>query len=350
MSELRKDPITGNWVIIAPERAGRPTDFAKGAAEFVRRSEACPFCPGNEAMTPPAVMTVPASSNPDEPGEPGWPARPAWEVRVFPNKFPALDAIGAGGSVGEAGAGLTVLFERLDGVGVHEVIVETPDHGATLATLSLESIENVLRVYQARIRELEKDQRIRQVVIFRNHGPEAGATLEHGHSQLIALPIVPLRVREEVEGARAYFSSKSRCIYCDIAQQEERDGKRLILKNEHFIVVAPYASRFPFEAWLLPRRHSARFEDTSENECGSLAGALKSILASLDEVLDRPPYHFIIHSAPFRESSDESYHWHIEIMPILARVAGFEWGTGIYINPTPPEEAAQTLREIIDLG
>ncbi len=347
MSELRQDPMTGNWVIIAPERAGRPTDFTKGAAEVVRRSQVCPFCPGNEAMTPPAVMTVPESSNRDEPGGPAW---PAWEVRVFPNKFPALEAIAAGGSVGETGAGLPVLFERLDGVGVHEVIVETPDHGAALATLSLKSIESVLRVYQARIRELEKDQRIRHVVIFRNHGREAGATLEHGHSQLIALPIVPVRVREEVEGARAYFSSKSRCIYCDITQLEEPDGKRLILKNEHFIVVAPYASRFPFEAWLLPRRHSARFEDTSETECGSLAGALKSTLASLDEALDCPPYSFIIHSAPFREALDESYHWHIEIVPILTRVAGFEWGTGIFINPTPPEDAAQTLREIIDLA
>ena len=172
MSELRQDPITGNWVIIAPERAGRPTDFAKGAAEFIRRSEACPFCPGNEAMTPPAVMTVPESSNRAEPASP---ARPAWQVRVVPNKFPALEAIAAGGGFGEAGAGLPVLFERLDGVGVHEVIVETPDHGATLATLSEESIENVLRVYQARIRELERDQRIRHVVIFKNHGPEAGA-------------------------------------------------------------------------------------------------------------------------------------------------------------------------------
>jgi UDPglucose--hexose-1-phosphate uridylyltransferase len=332
VSELRKDPITGNWVIIAPERASRPTDFAKGAAEFVRGSDPCPFCRGNEAMTPPAVLSVPGDGKP-------------WEVRVFPNKFPALTAVGSA-----VDAEHPVLFERLDGVGVHEVIVETPDHGATLATLSLESIENVLRVYQARIRELEKDRRIRHVVIFKNHGPEAGATLEHGHSQLVALPIVPVRVREEVEGARAYFSRKSRCIYCDIAQQEEPDGKRLILKNEHFIAVAPYASRFPFEAWLLPRRHGARFEDTSENECGSLAGALKSTLASLDEALDRPPYHFIIHSAPFREPSDESYHWHIEIMPILSKVAGFEWGTGIYINPTPPEEAAQTLREIIDLG
>lgn len=334
MSELRKDPITGNWVIIAPERAGRPTDFAKAAAESVRSSVSCPFCPGNETMTPPAVLTVPESSNRNQPG---------WEVRAFPNKFPALQATA---TVGELGVGN---LERLDGVGVHEVIVETADHGATMATLSLKSIENVLRVYQARTRELAKDQRIRHVVIFRNHGPEAGATLEHGHSQLIALPIVPVRVREEVEGARAYFSSKSRCAYCDIARQEKLAGTRLILENEHFLAVAPYASRFPFEVWLLPRRHSARFEDTSETECGSLARALKSTLVSVDQALDRPPYNFIIHTAPFREASDEFYHWHIEIMPILTRVAGFEWGTGIYINPTPPEDAAQTLRNSVSL-
>lgn len=280
-------------------------------------------------MTPPAVLTVPEES---ESGQ-------TWEVRVFPNKFPAL---AGASSVGDDGP--REIFQRLDGVGVHEVIVETPDHGATFATLALPSIENVLRVYQFRMRALEKDKRIRHVVIFRNHGPEAGATLEHGHSQLIGLPIVPVRVREEVEGARAYFSSKSRCVYCDIVRLEESDGDRLILENDHFIAVAPYASRFPFEVWLLPRRHNARFEDASEAECGSLARTLKSLLVSLDEVLDRPPYNFILHSAPFREASGESYHWHLEIMPILARVAGFEWGTGIYINPTPPEEAAQALR------
>ena len=246
MSEFRKDPIAGNWVLIAPERAGRPTDFAKGTTKVVGRSDSCPFCPGNEAMTPPAVLTAPESRDP-------------WKIRVFPNKFPALEATG---SVGE---GDVANLEALHGVGVHEVIVETPDHGATLATLALDSIEDVLRVYQSRIRALAKDPQIRHVVIFKNHGPEAGATLAHGHSQLLALPIVPARVREEVEGALAHFSSQSRCIYCDIAQQEERDGERLILKNEHFVAVAPYASRFSFEFWLLPRRHTARFEDAADD-------------------------------------------------------------------------------------
>jgi UDPglucose--hexose-1-phosphate uridylyltransferase len=333
MPELRRDPVTGRWVIISTERGKRPSDFVHKAAGAFNQSDACPFCPGNEAMTPPEVLAIRKVGKPNEAG---------WEVRVVPNKFPALDSEGVVDWVGDG------LFQRIDGVGAHEVIIECPDHQATLAALPTAAVENVLKAFQVRVRELKRDKRFHYAMLFKNHGAEAGASLEHEHSQLIALPIVPMRVREEVEGARSYYSQRERCIYCDIVQQEEQDGRRLILKNEDFIAVAPYASRFPCETWLLPRRHNACFEEATEPECASLARALKTTLASLDNGLGHPPYNFIIHSAPLREVSKEFYHWHIEIMPTLSKVAGFEWGTGVYINPTPPEEAAQILREVLE--
>ena len=334
MSELRKDPVTGDWVIISPERARRPTDFVKEAANVPGSPGACPFCPGNESMTPPEVLTLPERTPADGAG---------WQVRVVPNKFPAVEAVKA--PSGSAGG----LFERLDGLGAHEVIIETPDHGATLAALPESAIESVLQAYQARARELQSDKRFPYVLIFKNHGSEAGATLEHGHSQLIALPLVPRRVQEELEGARAYFSRRGRCVYCEIIEKERAAGKRVVLENEDFIALAPYASRFPWEILLLPRRHRSRFEEASESERASLARALKGALAALNKRLSNPPYNLVVHSAPHGEASDDDYHWHVEVMPSLSRVGGFEWGTGVHINSIPPEEVARNLRELKDL-
>lgn len=332
MPELRKDPITGDWVLLSPKRTGRPTDFAKKSADAASRSDGCPFCPGNEAMTPPEVFTVPMTGK----GE-------GWQIRVVPNKFPAVEPAGA---VGEHGEGL---FERLDGAGIHEVIIENPDHGATLATLPESAIEDVLRAYQSRFRAIEKDGQFSYVLIFKNHGPEAGATLEHGHSQLVALPVVPPRARQELDGARAHFLAHKRCIYCDIIR-EEAAGVRFVTGNDDFVVLAPFASRFAWEVWLLPRRHRARFAQASEAELSSLAPVLKTTLASLDEALGLPSYNLIVQSAPVRDDSDEHYHWHIEIAPRLSKLAGFEWATGAYINSMPPEEAARKLREIMHLA
>ena len=331
MAELRKDPITGQWVILSPERAGRPTDFADEPAGRFPRSAECPFCPGHEAMTPPEVFAVPMRGK----GK-------GWQIRVVPNKFPAVEPTGAVGPHGEG------LFERLDGVGIHEVIIENPDHGATLATLPEPAVEEVLRAYQSRFRAIEKDGRFPYVVIFKNHGPEAGATLEHGHSQLVALPVKPARLRSEVEGAHAYFSRWKRCVYCDMIREED-GGARFVTGNDDFIVVAPFASRFSWEVWVLPRQHRARFAETSEPELSSLARILKATLASVDQALDSPPYNLIVQSAPFGDGSDEHYHWHLEIAPRLTKLAGFEWATGTYINPVSPEEAARKLREVTHL-
>jgi len=335
MPELRRDPVTGRWVIIATDRQKRPNDFqVERSADKTRLfgREHCPFCPGHEWLTPPEVLSYRQNG--------GAPNSPGWDVRVVPNKFPALQVEGSLDRMGEG------MFDRMRGVGAHEVIIETPDHGRTLAAMSEPEIERVLWAYRERIVDLKRDTRMRYVLVFKNHGAAAGATLEHTHSQLIALPIVPDFVREEIEGARHHFLEKERCVFCDIVRQEVADGRRLVLENADIVAVAPYAPRLAFETWLLPKRHGARFEEAPQHEYGSLAKALKAVLQRMERALESPPYNLVVHSSPFSGDSGDVYHWHVEIMPKLTAVAGFEWGTGFYINPTAPEEAAQVLRSV----
>jgi UDPglucose--hexose-1-phosphate uridylyltransferase len=196
------------------------------------------------------------------------------------------------------------------------------------------------------MRDLKQDHRLRYILVFKNHGAAAGATLEHPHSQLIALPIVPEFVREELDGARQHYAVKERCVFCDIVHEEIRDGRRVIQENADMIALAPYAPRFAFETWVLPRRHGSRFEEASRSEYESLARILKVVLQRIDRALESPPFNLIVHTSPFSEDVANEYHWHFEIMPKLTRVAGFEWGTGFYINPTSPEEATQVLRAV----
>jgi UDPglucose--hexose-1-phosphate uridylyltransferase len=260
-----------------------------------------------------------------------------------PNKFPALQVEGGLDREGDG------MFDRMNGIGAHEVIIETPDHDKTFASMSVPEIERVLSAFRERIRDLKQDHRLRYILVFKNQGATAGATLEHAHSQLIALPVVPDFVREEIEGARRHFAAKERCVFCDIVRQEVTDGVRVIQENADVIALAPYAPRFPFETWLLPRRHASRFEDAPQHEYESLARVLKSVLMRIDRALESPAYNLIIHSAPFNDANHgaaDVYHWHVEILPKLARTAGFEWGTGFYINPTSPEEATRVLRAV----
>jgi len=330
LPELRKDPITGRWVIIATERAKRPSDFVRDKVE-IHGSGFCPFCYGNEAKTPPEIIAYRNDGSTRN--------SPGWSLRVVANKFPAL---GIEGSLNRQGEGL---YDRMNGIGAHEVIIETPDHQKTLAMLSPRQIEDVLWAYRDRILDLKKDRRFKYIMIFKNHGEAAGASLEHTHSQLIALPVVPKRVREETDGAREYFNFKERCIFCDIIRQETESGIRVIADTPAFIAVAPFAPRFPFEIWITPRVHQSAFEDSQKQEFEQLALILKDMLMRLDKVLDFPAYNYIIHTSPIPESPNEHYHWHLEIMPKLTKIAGFEWGTGFHINPTPPEESAKFLRE-----
>jgi UDPglucose--hexose-1-phosphate uridylyltransferase len=331
MPELRKDPVTGRWVIISTDRQKRPHDFKFERAEIIGR-EHCPFCPGHEALTPPEVMAY--RHNGSAPNTSGW------EVRVVPNKYPALQVEGTLDRLGDG------LYDRMNGIGAHEVIIETPQHDRTLASMSEPEIVQVLWAYRERMLDLKRDFRLRHILIFKNHGAAAGATLEHTHSQLIALPIVPDFVREEIDGARRHFAIKERCVFCDMLRQDLKDGARVILENADVAALAPYAPRFAFETWLLPKRHGARFEEAPRHEYESLARALKTVLQRMDRALEHPSYNLIVHTSPFSEDVGEIYHWHVEILPKLTRVAGFEWGTGFYINPTAPEEAARVLRSV----
>jgi UDPglucose--hexose-1-phosphate uridylyltransferase len=335
LPELRKDPITGRWVIISTDRAKRPSDFSRDQVKM--KGGFCPFCYGNEAKTPPEVLAFRPNKN-------GGPSverdSPGWTVRVVPNKFPAL---GIEGGMNRQAQGM---FDKMNGVGAHEVIIETPDHNATLATLPEKRIEDVLWAMRDRILDLRQDKRFKYILLFKNHGEPAGASLEHAHSQLIALPILPKQVIEELEGAKQYYIYKERCVFCDIILQELSDNTRVVSENKDFVTMGPYAPRFPFETWILPKRHESAFENSPSHVYESLAKAIKDMLVRADRVLENPSYNLVVHSSPLQDPINDHYHWHIEFMPKLTKTAGFEWGTGFYINPTPPEEAAKFMREV----
>src|SRR5580765_2307640 len=329
MPELRKDPVVGRWVIISTERARRPSDFA---AEPVRpRQTACAFCEGHEHQTPPEIL---AGRPPD-----GRPNGPGWTYRVVPNKFPALRIEG---DLDPAGEGL---YDKMTGVGAHEVVIETPHHAASLATLPVDAVADVLLAFRERVLDLKKDPRFAYVLVFKNHGEAAGASLEHPHSQLIATPIIPIMVTEELTGSAQYFEIKERCVWCDILRQERRTRSRIVLEANGFVALAPFAPRFPFETWILPTRHRSAFEETGVDELRGLAEILGEFLRRMERVLKHPPFNYMLHTAPLRERPLDHFHWHLEIIPKLTQVAGYEWGSGFFINPVPPEAAAAALRE-----
>jgi UDPglucose--hexose-1-phosphate uridylyltransferase len=331
MPELRKDPIVGRWVIIADERAKRPYDY-KSEAQSQAEPGLCPFCEGQEDKTPSEIIAY---------RERGTHANgPGWRVRVVPNKFPALRIEG---SLNKRGEGI---YDKMAGIGAHEVIIESPRHYISMADLTEDNIREVLWVYRDRLVDLKKDNRLVHGMLFKNVGAMAGASLEHSHSQLIVTPIVPISVWEEMTGALEFFNYRGRCIYCDMIQQELASESRIVLDTPHFTALCPYASRFPFETWILPKTHSSHFENIPKPGVDDLGGVLRQVLNKLEQVLDRPPYNYIIHTAPFDHQELPHYHWHIEIIPRLTKVAGFEWGSGFYINAVPPEDAASHLRDV----
>lgn len=331
MPELRKDPVVGRWVIIAHERAKRPRDFV-GEAQAQTTRGTCPFCEGNEAQTPPEIVAYRNGEN--------TPNGPNWRVRVVPNKFPALRIEGDLNKRGEG------MYDRMNGVGAHEVIIESPDHLISLSELPEDRVREVLWVYRERLLQLKQDPRFVHGVLFKNVGANAGASLEHIHSQLIVTPIVPISVWEEMTGALEFYNYRGRCIYCDMINQEVETGSRLVLDTPGFTAFCPYASCFPYETWLVPKAHSSHYENIDDRSIDDLAGALREVLLRLEQALNRPAYNYIIHTAPFDNWEMPHYHWHIEVIPRLTRLAGFEWGTGFFINPVPPEDAAAALREV----
>ena len=331
MAELRRDPIVGRWVIIDETSPKAPKDFQTEPHHYVEDVANCPFCYGNEYMTPPEIQVFrheKTSAN-----------TPGWQVRVVPNKFPALQIEG---DLDKKGMGI---FDLCNGIGAHEVIIETPYHTKDIADLEPQEIEKILEIYSLRLTDLQKDKRFKYIMLFKNYGAAAGASIEHNHSQLIALPMVPKNVLEELAGAMEYFEFRERCIFCDTIRQEQQEKERIIAQNNNFIAFCPFVSRFPFEIWVMPKNHQLHYYDISPEQTRELAEMLKDIFMRLKAVLNDPPYNFIIHTSPFDGEDRPGYHWHIEIMPRLSRIAGFEWGTGFYIVPTPPEMACKYLKE-----
>ncbi len=335
MPTLRKDPITDRWVIIAPRGTKKPNNIGQVRSRVMPGDEPpkfCPFCPGNESATPPEILAY------DGPGR--TPNTPGWSLRVIPNKFPALRIEGTLDRTGDG------VYDRMNGIGAHEVIIESPEHTGRLSLMNPKQFENIIWAYRDRIIDLKRDKRFKYILIFKNQGSEAGASLEHTHTQLIALPIVPQMVAEELEGAKRYFRYKERCIFCDIVRQELNDGSRVVSVNEYFVALEPFAPRFPFETWILPRQHDSHFEDIKKNETEALAMLFSDTLKRIMKSLNWPPYNFMLHSSPFDDTVMDYYHWHFEIIPKSTRVAGFEWGSGFFINHTAPEQAAEFLRNV----
>jgi UDPglucose--hexose-1-phosphate uridylyltransferase len=326
--DLRKDPVIDRWVIISTERGKRPHDYPQPPRRV--DPKVCPFCPGNEAATPPEVSAIRSPES--------LPNAPGWVVRAISNKYPALIIEG---ELNRVGVGI---FDKMNGVGAHEVIIETPEHSESLVDLDVSRMTDVLYICQGRMIDLERDPRFRYLMLFKNQGEAAGASLEHSHSQLIATPVVPKRVLEELEGCKRYYGYKERCIFCDIIRQELHDRERVIEETADFVAISPFAARFPFETWILPKSHQGAFHTTTPRDLSGLAEILLSTLRRVKWVLNDPAYNFMLHTTPINGTQHQQYHWHVELIPKLTRIAGFEWGTGFYINPTSPEEAAERLR------
>ncbi|MFQ6097791.1 MAG: galactose-1-phosphate uridylyltransferase [Armatimonadota bacterium] len=337
MSQLRKDPIVDRWVIIATERGKRPTAFRDG--DEGAQSGFCPLCEGNEDRTPSEIWAIRNSgSEPDSPG---------WSVRVVPNKFPAL---AIEGPLGRRPVGM---FDMMEGVGAHEVLVESPKHDLRLHEAGEQELVGIITGYKERIADLQRDPRLRYIIVFRNYGLQAGASLDHPHSQLIGMPITPKTVKDKLTAAREHYRRKERCIFCDLIEQE-LDGERVIAADDDFVVLSPFAARFPYELVIFPRRHSHDFCAMDDRLTSAFARCLLDTLGRLAAALDDPPYNWVLNVAPnavprpgrpeFWGTLAMDYHWHLELVPRLTRMAGFEWGTGFHINPVAPEDAAEDLR------
>ncbi|MCA9079203.1 MAG: galactose-1-phosphate uridylyltransferase [Planctomycetaceae bacterium] len=327
--ELRKDPIVGRWVIIAPDRMARPQNVLDCAE--LPEDAYDPFLEGNEDATTPEILAYRDSGSAAN--------GPGWRVRVIPNKFPAVKVEG---QLDKRGDGM---YDKMNAVGAHEVVVECPHRESNMSRLSVDNIREVFWAYRDRLVDLKQDPRLVHALIFKNSGALAGASLDHAHSQLIVSPIVPIAIKEELDGAENFYRYRGRCIFADMIQQEIATESRVVLETEQFLVFCPFASRFPFETWIIPKQHSSHYENITRGSIEELGTVMKKTLQKLELALDDPPYNYVLHTAPFDTQPLPHYRWHIEIFPRLNRVAGFEWGSGFYINPVAPETAAKFLRE-----
>jgi len=329
MPEIRQNIATKEWVVISTERAKRPEDFksVKEKKVLPEYSEKCPFCPGNEHMTPYENFVVK-----DEFGK--------WKIRVIPNKYPAVVPEGT------VEYSMEGIKRKVSGVGSAEVMIESNKHNMIIPFMSEKDLEQVISVYKERYIAAEKDKRIKMVIIFKNYGEQAGASIEHPHSQLIAIPVVPFHIRYRIEEAMRYYDETGECVFCKMLREELRYQERIVVETGHFVSFIPYAALAPFHMWILPRRHMESFSEINDAEITDLAKNLKLTISKLYYGLDNPDYNFVIRSVPVNEKGREYYHWYITIMPRLIKTAGFEIGTGMSINTSLPENDAKFLREI----
>ena len=330
MTELRQNMATKEWVIIADERAKRPDDYIESHTHVTTEMQEpfdphCPFCPGNEERDL-EVETMPANGQ--------------WQTRVVYNKYPALSR------EGELARTFDGVHRRIAGVGHHEIVVEHPRHNTTPALMTSEEIKYVLETFYNRGWSIRKDSRIEQIIYFKNHRERAGASLKHPHSQIIGLPVVPTDIRHRIEEARRYFDDFGECVFCVMMRDELQKQVRLVAENSHFVAFVLYAAPSPFHVWVLPRQHSVSFLYSQPDEIAALADILRIILRKLYIGLNDPAYNLIIRSAPVKEISNDYLHWYVTIIPRLSRTAGFEMGSGMFINPALPEESAAFLREV----
>lgn len=328
--ELRKDPVTERWVVISSVRAGRPYGYSRGGipGNEVPKIE-CPFCAGNEKMTPPEISADRKGSHQNQSG---------WDIRIVPNKYPALT------ECEQAEKSDNGLYRSITGAGLHEVVIETAEHNRHMSQMSQEKIAAIFSMVRERFLVHSRNDRIVYSQFFRNSGQIAGASLPHPHSQIIGLPIVSKQVAEELAGCSKWHKENLTCLFCHMLGEEINDGRRIIVNNEDYLVFTPYAPRFSHECWIVPKKHNARFENIDMEEIENLAGTMLDILGRLDKSLNFPAFNMMLHTAPFTDIYNKNYHWHMEITPILSRVAGFEWSSGFNINPLSPEESAKQLR------
>jgi UDPglucose--hexose-1-phosphate uridylyltransferase len=329
MPELRQNVVTREWVIISKERARRPNEFARQKAvaiEHPQHDPACPFCVGNEKMTIRETYRLNDDSG--------------WKVRVVMNKYPAFSP------EGDRVRRIEGVYRSMTGVGFHEVVIEHRRHDLSPALFPVEDLANVILTYRQRYEELKKDPRIETVIIFKNHGEEAGTSIVHPHSQIAAMPIVPSQIRHRLDEAIRFFDETGDCVFCTTLRRELMDRQRIIVDSNHFVAFIPYAALSPFHLWIFPRRHASSFDEIYDHEIPDLAFTLRMVLAKLYYGLNDPDYNFSIRSTPARDGHREYSHWYLTIIPRIARTAGFEFGSGMYINPSVPEESAQFLRDV----
>ncbi|NJD57665.1 MAG: galactose-1-phosphate uridylyltransferase [Nitrospirae bacterium] len=338
LNELRKDPLLGRWIAVLSESLP-PSEYNGENSREPAKEDSCMLCAGRESETPHEIMRTPGSS----------PADPSkkWTTRVIANFDPVFMVEGDLGRRGEG------MYDKMNSIGANEIIIESPHHAVEPEDIGFEQMIHVVETYRARMADLEKDTRLRYTLIYKNHGRSAGALYGHPLSQLVSTPVIPKRVKEELDNAKRYFSYKERCIFCDIMREEMRIEKRVIIESRHYIAFCPYASKFPFETWILPKRHNCAFQDIRPEEVEDFALILSSVLKKLRSLFPGLAYNYFIHSAPNRitrkdhwHTLGDDYHWHLEIMPRFLRTTGFEWGSGLYILPTSPEHAAKFLREV----